>query len=74
MGGRQNAAPNIDTSRIQGLDPRSRMMLQRPQTAVPQQQFQPNQVMQQRMVGPRNQIPEQYDVLHRFPGIDAYTN
>ena len=49
------------------MDPRTRMLLQRP--SVPPQQFQNNPMMQQRMPGPRNQISEHYDVLQqRFAG------
>lgn len=46
------------------------MFLQRPPIpASVAQQFQNNQVMQQRMTGPRGPLAEvNYEVLQRFPG------
>ena len=52
---RPTLIPNVDTTRMQGLDQRARMLLQRPSVPVtlPQQQFQSNQIMQQRIAGPK---------------------
>ena len=60
----------IDNTRLQGLDPRTRMLLRPPvSVSVPQQHFQGNQVLQ-RLSGPRTSLPEHYDVLQhtRFTG------
>ena len=69
---RHPVAGNID-ARIQNIDPRTRMLLQRPQVAatIPQQHFQGNQTLQTRVPAARNTITEPYDVLQqqRFPGI-----
>lgn len=68
---RHPVAGNID-ARIQNIDPRTRMILQRPQVAatITQQHFQGNQALQTRMPAARNTITEPYDVLQqqRFPG------
>ena len=69
---RHPVAGNID-ARIQNIDPRTRMLLQRPQVAaatIPQQHFQGNQTLQTRVPAARNTITEPYDVLQqqRFPG------
>lgn len=70
MSPRHPGVANIDSARLQGFDPRTRMLLQRPPVPgnIPQQ-LQSNQIIHQRMVGPRTQVPEQYDPLQqRFPG------
>lgn len=67
---RHPVAGNID-ARLQNIDPRTRMLLQRPQVAATiQQHFQANQALQTRMPVARNTIAEPYDVLQqqRFPG------
>jgi hypothetical protein len=62
---------NIDSARLQGLDPRNRILLQRP--SVPSnvtQQFQNNQIIQQRITGSRAQLQEHYEVIQqRFVGM-----
>lgn len=72
---RHPVAGNVD-ARVQNMDPRTRMLLQRPQVAasIPQQHFQGNQTMQTRMPTVRNSITEPYDVLQqqRFPGMHSY--
>lgn len=69
---RHPVATNID-ARVQNIDPRTRMLLQRPQVTatIPQQHFQANQTLQTRMPATRNSITEPYDVLQqqRFPGM-----
>lgn len=76
---RHPVAGNLD-ARVQNIDPRTRMLLQRPQVAatIPQQHFQANQTLQTRMPVVRNAIAESYEVLQqqRFPGnvhIESYT-
>lgn len=74
-----SAAGNID-ARLQGIDHRTRIMLQRPQATagLPQQHFQSAQTLQTRLPAPRNAISEPYDILHqqRFAGkkksVDSY--
>lgn len=60
-------------ARLQAIDSRARMLLQRPQVnaSIPQQHFQGTQPLQTRMPTARNTLPESYDVLQqqRFPGI-----
>lgn len=68
---RHPGAANLDAARLQGLDPRTRMLLQQ-RPVVPasnvSQPFQNNQHMQ-RMIGQRSQIPEHFDVLQqRYQG------
>ncbi|CAD6215553.1 GSCOCG00000363001-RA-CDS [Cotesia congregata] len=63
---------NTPDARLQSIDPRTRMLLQRPQVpgGIPQQHFQAppqqqqQQVLQQRMTAPRNP-QEQYDILQQ---------
>lgn len=54
---------------MQGMDTRMRMLLHRPPVTagMPQQHFQSNQVMSQRMSSPRHVIPEQYELLQQQP-------
>lgn len=76
MSPRHPGVNNIDTARLQGLDPRTKMLLHRPPVPgnIPQQ-FQNNQMIQQRMAVPRSQMPEQYDSMQqRFPGIYIFFN
>lgn len=72
---RHPVAGNVD-ARVQNIDPRTRMLLQRPQVAaaIPQQHFQANQALQARMPTARTSIAEPYDVLQqqRFPGMRAF--
>lgn len=59
-------------ARLQGIDPRKRMLIQRPPVpaGISQQHFQGAQVLQQRMTSPRNALTEQFDILQqqKFPG------
>lgn len=68
---RPSAVGNMD-ARLQGIDHRTRMLLQRPQTSagLPQQHFQSAQTLQTRLPAARNAISEPYDILHqqRFAG------
>ncbi|XP_024945171.1 histone-lysine N-methyltransferase 2C isoform X3 [Cephus cinctus] len=76
MNPRHPGAGNID-ARLQGMDPRTRMLLQRPPVSVGiPQHFQGNQVMQQRMPSPRNPLAEQYDILQqpRFSELNQGQN
>lgn len=69
---RHPSSGNIDAARLQSMDPRTRMLLQRPpvSVSVTQQHFTNNPVLQQRMPGPRNPLAEHFDVLQqRFPGL-----
>lgn len=63
-------ASNID-ARLQGIDHRTRMLLQRPQLAAAvSQHFQGAQALQTRLPAARNAISEPYDILQqqRYPG------
>lgn len=62
---------NID-ARLQGIDTRKRMLLQRPPVpaGITSQHFPGGQIVSQRMPGPRNPLAEQFEILQqqRFPG------
>ncbi|XP_011303059.1 histone-lysine N-methyltransferase 2C isoform X3 [Fopius arisanus] len=71
----RNSQGNVD-ARLQGIDPRTRMLVQRPQIpGLPQQHFQnqqlqnPQQILQQRMPAPRNPMAEQYEMLQQSPQV-----
>ncbi|XP_063990116.1 histone-lysine N-methyltransferase 2C-like isoform X3 [Diachasmimorpha longicaudata] len=71
----RNSQGNVD-ARLQGIDPRTRMLVQRPPISnLPQQHFQnqqlqnPQQILQQRMPAPRNAMSEQYEMLQQSPQV-----
>lgn len=58
-------AGKLDSTRLQGLDPRTRLLLRPPvSVGVPQQHFQSNQVLQ-RLPGPRAALQEHYEVIQQ---------